>query len=375
MNRLISSFVVLWGTILVGCTSITVKPAEQNTEGLRYYLPQPFIVMTPQEDGSLEARVENIADRAQGYAVTATSYVATHKLVMKLDEGLLAEVSLSQDSSAVAAETAKAAGEAEKARIEASTEAATKTRDKQEEAAKTRREELKQLQDALAESELAYEEAKAEFDATGDATKKKVAEISMKKAEAKVKALRRQLSAGGIKFGSFSTIPDEKLPASPQEPGFKRTKRPGPVIFMIEEDADGDVLQLIPLEFGNEGPQKVFNAYEMSQKLSGKKTSVPHAAEFEFETASPLAIIITNSPVTEIKTKIDLASLIVAKMAGPQGQVDKQWWPTVDRKDSKTFALTFKKNTPTNKYTFVFLGRASDNSPNMEGKLAIVVTK
>ncbi len=371
-QRIILSVIILLGVNSIGCTNVTVKPAKQNTDGLRYYLPQPFLIVTPQEDGSIEARVESIADRQQAYAVSAMSGFASHKLVVKLDQGLLEEVSMTQDSSSVVAETVKAAGELQKSKIEAKTAAATKASEKQEAASKARQEERKKLQDALLQADLELAEAEAERDTTTDTTMKQSAIVAVAKAQAKVDMLRRQLSSAEVNDPTFSSLsaPDRNNQAPPpQAPGFKKTTRPGPVVFRIEENAASGVLQLVPVNF-EETAQKTFETYEGPQKSAGEQTA------FEFETSSPMTVKVgTVSVKKQIKTKIDLATLKVAKMEGPQGAITHTWWPGLTRKDSKTFELTFKETTPPNTYEITFSGQISGDSPTITGTLSVIVTQ
>ena len=96
MKRSILLVLILITAInLAACTRVTVRRVETGAEpGLRYYLPQPVIIVTPQEDGTMQVRVESIADRSEAYSVSAKSWFASYKLVLKHSQGLLTEVSL-----------------------------------------------------------------------------------------------------------------------------------------------------------------------------------------------------------------------------------------------------------------------------------------
>lgn len=108
---------------------------EKNDEkvcGTRYYLPQPFVVASPQSDGSLDVTVEYLPDTSQQYAVCAWSVFSAHELSLRLDQGMLSEVNWIADSSAVAAEAVKAAGEIRKTALDTQIEAAKAKQTKDE---------------------------------------------------------------------------------------------------------------------------------------------------------------------------------------------------------------------------------------------------
>lgn len=311
MKRAILVILLLVGISLVACTEVTVTRVQKGDEpGLRYYLPQPILIVTPQEDGTMEVRVESIADRNQAYSVEAKSYLASYKLTFKQSQGLLTEVSLTSDSSTIAAESVKAAGEVKKSKIEAETEATAKAFDKQEAALKERQGEMKNLQDSLATARIAQAEAYAVLAATENASAKAEAKVEAAKAKAKVDELERQLeqlrqvgskgfsrvkedvkklqeslakarcekaqadaavaAAKTDKAKAEAAIAEEKAETKVTElekelknakSEFKRISRPGPVILLVKEDAESGVLELVPVNFDSQ-PQEIFPSYE-----------------------------------------------------------------------------------------------------------------
>jgi hypothetical protein len=345
-------------------------------------------VVTPQEDGSIDTRVENFADREQAYAVTATSYLAAHNLVVKLNQGLLTEVSLTKDTSAVAAEAVKAVGEVEKTRIETQTEAAKNARTKAEEeatdaqtkaeaAAKARQELRQRIVDNLAAARVELAQAVAKRDGLpADSKERAEAQLLVVQAQAKVDTLEAQLREfDARKDGAFSLVPDGASTA--QIEGFRTVYRPGPVILRIEEDPETPgLLLLIPVSFDGTGgpPQSIFEAYRGAKPPSEPtKPPTQPATKIEFETPSPVAVSTgTGSATTTLRTKIDLAKLAVGGMSGNAGSVPT-WWPDVKRIDSKSFELKFKSQTPPDTYTIQFLGREAEDAPNIPGSFIVKV--
>ena len=100
-----------------------------------------------------------------------------------------------------------------KSKIEAETEATKKASEKEEAASKERRDELKKLQDSLAQAQIEAAQAAAVLEALKDTTdeaKKLEAKIAKEKADAKVKYLEEQLrKSGQVGSGSFSLVQED----------------------------------------------------------------------------------------------------------------------------------------------------------------------
>ncbi len=112
-----------------GCTSITVHriDSSQSEElGVRYSLPKPFLLVTPQEDGSVTAKVLYLPDPDHTYAISAGTVAGTYSLRTSLSpEGFLEKVRFSADDAAVAAQLAESAGNAAASRIDQQQKAAS----------------------------------------------------------------------------------------------------------------------------------------------------------------------------------------------------------------------------------------------------------
>ena len=121
----ILSSLVIFATSAVagGCTTwVTSKPAGGGTgeqSGLRYYLPIPVLVVTPQPDGTITVETDYIPDRRHEYVIEAGSFLSTHKLEVQTDnKGLLMSVTINQSSAAVAEELAKQSGTVAKSALD-----------------------------------------------------------------------------------------------------------------------------------------------------------------------------------------------------------------------------------------------------------------
>jgi hypothetical protein len=374
MRRIPCTVIILLGHVLTACTDVTVRRVTTGNEpGIRYFLPQPVLSVTPLENGSMDVRTEILADRSETYAMEATSYLASHKVIMKLNKGLLTEVTLNQDSSAVAAEAVKATGEIAKTKIETETAARTAAQKKEEEALQKKRDELKNLEDSLDQAKIELDQAQKAKEAllpgASDADKQAAA-VVVAKAQAKKDYLEGQLQRARSDLGSFSTV--------------KKLTRPGPVLFAIKDDSCGfknneggcePLLKLVPLNFEG-GPQKTFDIYQAPDASKGQADNDKTTpGKIEFEGSSLGEVQVGSSPVkVEIKTKTVLLSLKAAEMKGSHGKLDPQQLPVVKGTTNKQiFELQFKPHTPPDGYTIKFIGVFEDGKPEIDGSLTVKV--
>lgn len=136
MKNIMTTIVFILTTFIVGCTSVSVKKVENESDcGIRYSLPKPHLLVTPQLDGSLEVDVVMLPNPDETYTVCSWSVFATHDLTLKTENGILTKADWTGDSSAVAADAAKASGgivaSYQNALIKAASDAATTTDDTQ----------------------------------------------------------------------------------------------------------------------------------------------------------------------------------------------------------------------------------------------------
>lgn len=82
-----------------------------KAKGVRYSLPQPFIVGKPQGNGKISYSVEYLPDPDNEYAVSAWSFMAKHKMnLQRTSRGFLKSVSYTKDDTAVATSMVDTAG-------------------------------------------------------------------------------------------------------------------------------------------------------------------------------------------------------------------------------------------------------------------------
>ena len=110
-------------TLLVGCTTTMnvdkVKDTD-TTEGVRYYLPKPYLLVQPAPDGTITVSTVFLPDKDRQYAVQTRTTLGKFKLTMNLsDEGFLTDFGWKPDGTELAKAAAEQAGTVAKARIDA----------------------------------------------------------------------------------------------------------------------------------------------------------------------------------------------------------------------------------------------------------------
>ena len=355
--------------LLSACSSVEVNRVVDgdDQEGLRYCLPQPFLVVTPQPDGKVDVKIEMHADRSQQYAINASSFLAMHRLETKLSKGLLSSVKWNGRSDAVAAEAVKAAGaiaekelEVEKARQDAARERAEEQADK-----------IEALQAKLEEAKLELALAQEELKSASTEAEKTAAELKVRQAKARVRHYEQQLrlaqqnSSGG---GSALRNPqsqegtqnqqesDEKEDSIPE--GFNRRNRWGPVYFRIVVDK-ANCLSLVPVKIGAPNPQvnrpyqMRFESYTAPRAATAPNPGPQSPQEKLVLTPAEFTVDTTESAVSfTIMSNQDLHSIeVVSFESSTSGEpaVDDHI-PSVKRVNSKSFQLMFKRSTPPMEY-------------------------
>jgi len=97
----------------IGVTKVdnSSPAAARKAKGVRYSLPQPFIVGRPGGNGEVSYAIEYFPDPSNEYAVTAWSFMAKHKLDLKRSsKGLLLSAEYSKDDTEVAKTVIDSAG-------------------------------------------------------------------------------------------------------------------------------------------------------------------------------------------------------------------------------------------------------------------------
>lgn len=154
---LITSIIILVSS--QGCISkIEVQKADDTTPGIRYFLPQPFLQVTPRTDGGVDVEVVYLPDAENEYAVEAKSIIGNFTIdVNRSAEGFLETVNFNGDSTGVAKQLIASAGNVIAAEVEAKTEKAKAQAVEAKEAAKKESVALEEAENALREAELNLE--------------------------------------------------------------------------------------------------------------------------------------------------------------------------------------------------------------------------
>ncbi len=240
------------------CASIDVKRVgspgkDTQVPGIRYSLPKPFLrVSPPGKDASFTADIEYLPNSDYTYAIHAESALATHTLNVKVENGLLTEVSWKGDDSAIAAQLAESAAAVGAKKIEIDAQ----ERKEEKEKSKKKEEAIETAAKAVEDAKLEVDVAKAEQAALGNEDgpadrlkarqKLAAAEEKLKLAEARHTALL----AGRASTEVVSPRSAAGSPATP--PTFPDVY--GPLLYAIDEVRVGDqyVLTLRPVPIGGE---------------------------------------------------------------------------------------------------------------------------
>ena len=100
--------------VLTGCANLTVThvtPQNTNTvQGIRYYLPKPYLQVTPKSDGTVSVTVIYLPDTSHEYAVDTSSWASSYSFQIARDPlGLLAGIEYKADTTAVGQQLAASA--------------------------------------------------------------------------------------------------------------------------------------------------------------------------------------------------------------------------------------------------------------------------
>lgn len=107
--------------LLQGCVSyVSVKKATATADGIRYFLPETFIQVTPATDGSVTVETVLLPDPANEYAVEAHSFLGKYTIdVNRSAKGFLETVNFNSDSTGIGKQLLQTAGSLRAAEIEA----------------------------------------------------------------------------------------------------------------------------------------------------------------------------------------------------------------------------------------------------------------
>ena len=101
------SIALLLCVALSGCSTLSVKkidPDDAKTKGVRFSLPRPYLLVTPQADGTIEVSDVYLPDPQATFAAHGASYLATHTLDLEIAGGVLTVATWKADDTGVVAQ-------------------------------------------------------------------------------------------------------------------------------------------------------------------------------------------------------------------------------------------------------------------------------
>lgn len=257
----IATLVLCASSLLSGCVSfLTSEKAEDTSRGLRYSLPQPFLLVTPKTDGTITVQQVFLPDADKTYTIRQTSILAKHSLDVSLKNGLLESIVLTSDGAGVSEKIIEGYAELEKARIEAEATAAKEAADNAAE-----------LSETLRENKTACDKATAlvEFYESQQQSTEVIAELLEARAD-KVSACFEFSAA----MADFATLPVEEgqvVNYSGSQPNVP--KAAGPVLYQIVQT--DDAVNLIAVEFPDSTDKNRQVAFETALHAAVTPVSIP----------------------------------------------------------------------------------------------------
>lgn len=325
------------------CTTIVSSVPFTGTEkGLRYSLPEPYLLVKPKPDGTLDYQWINLKDSKKEYVLTASSFLSTYKLEANVENSFLKDVSFNGDSSNTASKAATAFGEvaaarktAEIAADKAQEKAAT---DKLAAAEKVSQDQLTALDKLIAdaateEAATAAEDAFYQTDAGKGASDaaKLAAKLALQKTRAKLADYRARkeslLATDGAKDAGTAGTP--------------AVQAWGAVLYKVIQTEGGGVVlrEVIPqVKYDTYvAPQKVpAAAAKPGVELTAGTVAIAGGATVVNFTSS-VAVKLTKDGKLELNKDTDVYKASTAVYT--------------DGKDDKNFSVAFKPVLPSGAYS------------------------
>ena len=103
MKNRTGAALLLLSFLLAGCAgTLSVKKVKDHkTKGLRYHLPQPYLVVWSDKTG-LHTKTVILPDESEEYAIRSKTFLTKHKFGISLDRGMLKEIQYYKDSTKLA---------------------------------------------------------------------------------------------------------------------------------------------------------------------------------------------------------------------------------------------------------------------------------
>lgn len=270
---------------LASCATFIESRRDDGTgEGLRYSLPAPFLIVTPQSDGTLRTSIELLPDPNRTYVLRTRSMISSYTLDVQLENQMLRSVSLNANAAATAEQLAESAGNVAAHRIDARQAAAG-----QAETARTT------AATALREAELNLEIAEATLDELQNSAGVAADVLLQARLEVREATVRRDAA-----LRTVNSTPNAL--ASANAPGSDGAlMAAGPMIFRIVPTADQGV-QLVAVR----GPASFPTSTAARVPVAGPGTTTSGPIRVRPDQAGDLKFdVVFNRPVLRV-VSVDL---------------------------------------------------------------------
>ena len=159
---------LLVAACMTGCVSVVdVKKVTQNKapDGISYFLPQVFLVLTPAKDGSMKVEPIYLPDPAHQYSVRAYSVLGNYTIdVRRSPEGFLETVSFNSDTTGMAKQLVSSGATVRATEIEAAASSAKAKAQEDKTAAEKAAAALAAADKGKADAAIAVQVAQAKVD-------------------------------------------------------------------------------------------------------------------------------------------------------------------------------------------------------------------
>lgn len=308
--------------VMSGCTTtLSGGPVQSDKTGIRYSLPAPHIFLNPQSDGTVKVEVKYLPDPQNTYSLNLNSYLSTATFVVDLENGMLKQVSLDADSSALPAEAIAAASALQKAKMEAAQaelQAKKTAQDAEKAAMKAAVEAVRAQQEKLArlEAKLAFAEA----------NENTLEAEELRDLRAEIANERVVLSQLEDRLASTSTTPTSAF-NDPKAPDTALAEAFGPVLFRVLHDESNGGVKLV--------------AVEDQRRFQTSSSAVPAKNSPVVPEISPVEVIVKETDKNRVirLTLSTAAEIVGKKLVQPSNGTDAVV-------DSNDLVLTPDKQDP-----------------------------
>lgn len=359
---------ILWANVVAvlaiavgGCASnIAVIKALPDTAGLHYYLPQPFIQVTPYPDGTIVVEVIYLPDPKNEYAIQASSYFGQYTLdVNRTEKGFLETVSFNADSTGVAKQLIQSGANLRAADIEAKAAKATAEAADAKAASDKLTAAIATADKARTDAQIAVDVAQQKYDLLGVARRQSSARATFND---QIVAARLALAEATVKRDAAQAAYNAAI-TSPGAANAKTAARPvtpDAAFYRIAMSADS-------VELKRDFNQKDRETWVIPKTNAGPADLV----------VLPSALVVRPEEKSQaltgtVKSDRELRNVVVSHVYPPLGGT-KQTVLLSRRFDKQTVDIEFPKDTAAGEYTIDLLFTSGSKDKPTDDKRSIIV--